>query len=240
MPPKLPSTLPPTLPSKTLLLTRPEAQARAFAKALGAGPWDTLIAPLTEIVALDWDRRLAEGVRGVILTSANAVPAVAALAPLPAWCVGAATGRVAAAAGFDTRVSGGDAAALIADLRAARPEGPLLHAHGRHLARDLAAALAPQGLTIRSAAVYAAQMVPWPAGLGAALSRRALVAPVFSPRAAAELGRRLTAPAPGSVIVAISRAAADKLPPALAALAHVCDSPAEMCREVRARLAPQP
>lgn len=238
------------MPPKLLLLTRPEAQARAFAKALdpglGApgsrepGGWDTLIAPLTEIVALDWDQGLAEGVRGVILTSANAVGAVAALAPLPAWCVGAATGRAAAAAGFDVRVSGGDAAALIADLRAARPAGPLLHAHGRHLARDLAAALAPDGVTIRAVPVYAAQLVPWPAGLGAALSRRALVAPVFSPRAALELGKRLTALAPGSAVVAISPAAAARLTPPLAACAHVCNSPSEMCSEVIARLAPQP
>jgi uroporphyrinogen-III synthase len=85
------------MPLPLLLLTRPEAQARDFAAALGVGPWEVLVAPLTEVVALDWDRRLAEGVRGVILTSANAVPAVAGLAPLPAWCVGGATARAASA-----------------------------------------------------------------------------------------------------------------------------------------------
>ena len=228
------------MPPPILLLTRPEAQARAFAESLGPGRWDALVAPLSGIVALDWDRGLTDGLAGVILTSANAVRAVSGLAPLPAWCVGSATAQAAAAAGFRVHASGGDAAALIADLRKARPTGPLLHAHGRHLARDLATALAPEGLSIRSAAVYEARLLPWPAGLGAALARRPVIAPVFSPRAAAELGQRWTTPAPGSAVLAISEAAAARLAAPLRQIAHVARSPETMREDVLALLPREP
>jgi len=221
-----------------LLLTRPEAQSRAFAARLGPGPWEVRIAPLTEIVPLDWDRDLARGIRGVILTSANAVPAVAGLAPLPAWCVGAATARAAAAAGFDARAAGGDAAALAALMARERPPGPLLHAHGRHLARDMGAALAPLGLGVRAAAVYEARLLPWPEGLVSRLAGRRLVVPVFSPRAAAELSVRLPELAPGSAVVAISPAAAARLSPALAAVATVSADPLAMRASVLSHLAP--
>lgn len=227
-----------------LLLTRPRAQSDAFAEALGADDCEVVVAPLTEIVPLDWDRSLAEGVAGVILTSANAVPAVAGLAPLPAYCVGGATARAAAAAGFATTASGGDAAALVADLARLRPSGPLLHAHGRHLARDLVAALGPLGLTVRAAPVYEARPVPWPPGLAARLARRRVVAPVFSPRGAAELSARLAEVGgdlgPGSVVLAISAAAADRLSPALRARSELSDGPGAMADHTAARLRAQP
>jgi len=222
-----------------LLLTRPEAQSRAFAARL-AGGHEVRIAPLSEIVPVDWDRSLADGVRGVILTSANAVPAVAHLAPLAAWCVGGATARAATEAGFRAHAAAGDAVALVADLARLRPEGPLLHAHGLHLARDMGAALEPLGLTVRSAIVYAARMVPWPADLGAALQGRRVIAPVFSPRAAAELSARLPSPPEGLRVIAISAAAADRLSDALRGRAVIAEAPDRMDAAVRSHLTPQP
>jgi uroporphyrinogen-III synthase len=222
-----------------LLLTRPEAQSRAFAARL-SGTHEVRIAPLTEIEPVDWDRSLADGVRGVILTSANAVPAVSYLAPLDAWCVGEATARVAAAAGFRAHAAAGDAVALVADLRRLRPEGPLLHAHGLHLARDMGAALEPMGLTVRSAVVYAARMVPWPSDLPQSLAGRRVIAPVFSPRAAAELSARMPDPPAGLMLIAISRAAADRLSDALRGHAMVIDTPEQMTQAVRSHLVPQP
>jgi uroporphyrinogen-III synthase len=224
-----------TLP--LLLLTRPLDQSRAFARGI---PAEVVIAPLTRIEPLDWDRRLAAGVAGVILTSANAVPAVAQLAPLPAFCVGGATARAAARAGFSAHAAAGDAVALVADLARLRPAGPLLHAHGLHLARDMAAALAPLGIPVRSAVVYAAQAVPWPDDLPARLAGRRVVAPVFSPRAAAELSARLTDLPEDLTLVAISDAAAARLSPALRARAVVVANPADMADAVRSHLAPQP
>lgn len=228
------------MPLPLLLLTRPEAQARVLAETLAGPAHETVIAPLTRIVPLDWDPALAEGIRGLILTSANAVPFVARLAPLPAWCVGAATARVAAGAGFAARASGGDAEALIADLSRARPQGPLLHAHGRHLARDLRPALAPLGIALRAAAVYEARAVPWPADLPARLAGRRVVAPVYSPRAAAELSARLTDPPPGLGLVAISENARARLSPELAARARVVARPEDMTAAILSQLSGPP
>jgi uroporphyrinogen-III synthase len=228
------------MPLPVLLLTRPAAQSRAFAARLADVPHEAVIAPVSRIVPRFWDRALAQGIRGVILTSANAVPAVADLAPLPAWCVGKATARAAAAAGFRARAGGGEAAALVAELAAVRPEGPLLHAHGEHLARDLAAALAGSGIEIRSAAVYSAELLPWPEGLLPSLAGRRIVAPVFSPRTAAELAARLGAWTEGVQVVAISPAAAARLTPALAARARVAAHPDAMVEAVRAALADLP
>jgi len=223
---------------EVLLLTRPVAQSRAFARSLGPVGAEVVIAPLTGIVALDWDRRLAEGVAGVVLTSANAVPAVAGLAPLPAWCVGGATARAAEAAGFRVRTSGGDAVALIADLTRDRPAGVWLHPHGRDLSRDIAADLAPAGIRLRGVPVYAAAALDWPAGLAGRLAGRRVVAPVFSPRAAALLSERVPALAAGSVVVAISDAAAARLSPALRAIARIAAQPTGMRQAVLAALVP--
>lgn len=223
-----------------LLLTRPEAQSRAFARDLAtdpmAPPHEALVAPLSEIVARSWDRALAEGIAGVILTSANAVPHVAPLAPLPAWCVGTATARAAEAAGFAARASGGDAEALIADLRREGAKGPLLHAHGLHLARDLAGALAGEGLEIRAAAVYEARPLPWPDDLPARLMGRQVVAPLFSPRAAAGFAERLPRGLPGLRLICISANAAARLTPALAARAVTLDNHARIRAAVLAEL----
>lgn len=228
------------MPLPVLLLTRPEAQGRALAEALADVPHEAIHAPISRIEALDWDRRLAEGVRGVILTSANAVPAVAGLAPLPAWCVGGATARAAAAAGFAARAAAGDAAALIADLAALRPGGPLLHAHGADVARDVAAALVPLGVPVRSVAVYAARILPWPPGLAGRLRGRRIVAPAYSPRAAAELSARLQGLAGQVQVVAISPAALARLDPALAARALVAPHPEAMTQAIRQALAQPP
>lgn len=228
------------MPLPVLLLTRPEAQAHAFAARLADVPHEAVIAPVSRIVPLAWDRGLADGVRGVILTSANAVPAVAGLAPLPAWCVGGATARAARAAGFAAIAGGGDAEALIATLLAQPPAGPLLHAHGLHLARDLTAPMASVGVELRAAAVYAAEVVPWPEGVLERLAGRRIVAPAFSPRAAAELAARLEPLAEAVEVVAISPAAAARLGPRLAARARVARHPEAMAQAVRAALAGLP
>lgn len=231
------------MPLPLLLLTRPEAQSRAFAARLtGAPPHEVLIAPVSEIVPLVWDRALARGVRGVVLTSANAVPALAGvpgLAGLPAFCVGEQTARAAARAGLAAQAGGGDAVALAGWLRALGPEGPLLHPHGLHLAHDMAAALAASGIAVRSAAVYEARDRPWPADLPGRLAGRRVLAPAFSPRAAAELAARLPDPPPGLQVVAISPAAAARLSPRLAAGVTVAPRPGAMAETVAALLGGQ-
>ncbi len=207
-----------------LLLTRPEGPSRRFAaQAAVLPPHEVLIAPLTEVVALPFDPAVFDGARGVILTSANAVPMLPAMPGLPAWCVGAATARAAQAAGFAARDGGGDAAALLRLLRAEAPEGPLVYAHGTDLSRDLTRDL--PGLC--AVAVYDARArAPGPALLAALAGTRPVFAPLFSPRAArlfAQVPGALTAPA--LHLVAISPACAAALPTPLdATIAETPDS----------------
>lgn len=203
-----------TLPTRppVLLLTRPRPQSEHFARLAASAlpPHEAVIAPLTDIVPLPVASDAFAGARGLVLTSANAVAMVAHLAPMPAWCVGAATAQAARSAGFDVRISGGDAAHLIADLASARPAGPLVHAHGVHLAADLSARL--DGLVdLRGVAVYEARTCDWPAGLVGDLTGRQVIAPLFSPRAAELLAGRI-AGLRDVTAVAISLACAARLP----------------------------
>ena len=214
-----------------LLLTRPRPQSDRFAAQAreACPPHSTLIAPLTEIVTLPVDSAdLADAT--LVFTSVNGVAAVADAARAEgqtAWCVGPATAEAARAAGFLVRQSGGDAQHLLADLRAARPAGPLVHVRGRHVACDLASVLSAEGVSVRAVIAYEAQRCAWDDGVVATLrAARRVVAPLFSPRAAAELSDRLGAVRPPDLrIVAISPACASRLPDDLRALSVVAARP---------------
>ena len=214
-----------------LLLTRPRPQSERFAAEARAAcpPHETRIAPLSEIAPLPFDPRAFDGARGLVLTSANAVPMLAdvpGIAGLPAYCVGPGTARAARAAGFRAQEAGGDARRLIDWLRRHRPQGPLVHAHGRHLARDLAAALDADGIGIRGVAVYEAQSRDWPVGLAAELAARRVIAPLFSPRAAQALARQAGVAQMGGLRpVAISAACAARLPDAFQPRTKLATSP---------------
>jgi uroporphyrinogen-III synthase len=236
--------LDPDLP--LLLLTRPRPQSERFAaKArIACPPHRTLVAPLTEIVRLPMDAPLREG-ESLIFTSANGVEAVADLPGhkgRQAWCVGPATAAAARTAGFSVREAGGDAAHLLADLRAARPQEPLVHIRGRHIACDLTTTLGAEGLEIRAAVAYEARMVPWDAKVLSALCAAGrVVTPLFSPRAAAEFARRLnTTSLPNLHLVAISPACAARLPETRRAAVTITESPdgEAMLRATAAALAP--
>jgi len=211
-----------------LLLTRPRAQSEDFAARCQTDcpPHRVLIAPLTEIVPAAFDPAVFAGAGAVVLTSPNAVAAVRGLG-LPAWCVGPGTAAAARAAGLDVRESGGDATHLLADLRRAGPGERLVHAHGRHLARNLAAELVPEGFDIRGTVVYEARAVPWSDEVLPALEAEARVlAPLFSPRAASEFAARLGGRVPpGLRIVAISANCAGCLPCALRARCTIARAP---------------
>lgn len=234
-----------SLTQPLLLLTRPYAQSRRFAAECRAAcpPHETLIAPMSEIVPTTFDSAAFSGVKALVLTSPNAVAALAGvpgLHGLPAWCVGPATAAAARAAGFVVHESGGDAAHLIIDLQRTRPAGPLIHAHGRHLARDLVAELARDGFDIRGVTVYEARAMAWPEGVIEALeSARIVVAPLFSPRAASELSQRLQGMQPqGLRFVAISANCIARLSARLRACAVVAKAPnaAAMCQAVSEEL----
>ena len=124
--------------------------------ALGRVP---VAAPMTVIDQLP-SRLDARGVQAVLVTSANAVPALdAALRGVRVFAVGDATAARVRAAGFATVESAaGDAVALAALVRArcVPGDGALLLPTARGEGLALAAGLRAAGFAVRRRAVYAA------------------------------------------------------------------------------------
>lgn len=176
-----------------VLVTRPEPDAARTAARLEALGHVPVVAPLTEIAPLP--AGLPEGVlQAVVLTSANAVRAIAAqaalspLLSLTAFPVGARTAAAAEEAGFRAVMPpAGEGAALVdAVARACRPDaGAIVHAGGRDLAVDVAGLLAGRGFETARLVLYEARAV---AGLPEAAATelregRLDAALLYSPRA---------------------------------------------------------
>lgn len=199
-------------PMTTLLLTRPRAQAEAFAaRFAGQDGLRIVIAPLMEIVALAHDAGLGPG-EAAIFTSGNAVALAPAGGGRDAWCVGTATAAAAEARGYVVRAALADAAALGAHLRAARPAERLVHLHGRHLRRDLVAELQAAGLRARGVALYDQRACDPGPEFHDALAARTLLVPLFSPRSARFFAEAAGAPGAGAAALALSAAVRDALP----------------------------
>jgi uroporphyrinogen-III synthase len=142
-------------------ITRAEPGAGATADRLSALGHASLIAPLIQIIPLSVTIDLS-GVQAIAFTSANAVPLFAARGMglgLPAFCVGDATARAAATAGFTTISSangdGQDLARLI-ETTLSPAHGAVLHATGETVAFDLQRALDMKGFTVHTANLYRA------------------------------------------------------------------------------------
>lgn len=151
-----------------LLVTRPQSESERTAAALRARGHEAVVAPLLRIEPVTGTAIDPQSVSAILMTSANAARAVAAhprladIRHLPVLAVGRQTAEAARAVGFADVVSAdGDAAALAAlavgrfGARAAR----LLYLAGSDRARDLAADLAPHGVSIETAVVYRATAV---------------------------------------------------------------------------------
>jgi uroporphyrinogen-III synthase len=141
-----------------VLVTRPEPQATRTAELLAERGHRTHAAPLAVIEPLEAELPAAVAVDAVLLTSANAVPALQAYLHLPVYTVGDATAAAARAAGAGQVVSAdGDWVRLAALLRG--PAGPpagsrLLHLSGTVIAGDLAGAVRAAGFACDRRTVY--------------------------------------------------------------------------------------
>jgi uroporphyrinogen-III synthase len=212
----------------TLLLTRPAPAAERFLAELEAAlgrPVPAVLSPLIDIRPLSYTP-LVDG--DLILTSANAVSALAPqdrIAGRTAWCVGASTARAARDAGFHAQNADGDAEALIALIAAHRPTQPLVHLHGRHLREDIAARLRDLGFSADSRVIYDQISCPLSSTAQSLLaSEKPVVFPVFSPRSAALLADAAPFAAPIHA-VAISVAASAPLAPCHPASLTIADHP---------------
>ena len=172
-------------------MARPEPGATRTGAALAARGHAPLVAPV--LAVRPTGARPPEGpFDALLLTSANAVPALreaASLRGLPVFAVGARTAALAAEAGLGpVRAGPGDAAGLAALASAILPPGArLLHAAGAERKPEPAATLAAAGFRVATVVAYAAEALPvLPDAVDGALARRDLDAILhYSRRSAA-------------------------------------------------------
>ncbi len=146
-----------------LLVTRPEPDAGREADALIALGHEPVRAPLLEIEFLtDVPLRL-DGAQGVVITSRNALRALAnhpergQALELPLFAVGEATAWAGRELGFDEVTIGPGTGAGLPPIirREVHPErGPLVHIGAEKVAFDLKGALEEDGFELRRAVLY--------------------------------------------------------------------------------------
>jgi uroporphyrinogen-III synthase len=173
-------------PRRLVALTRPRPESERLARDLEAGGYPCLIAPLLEIVPEPGPAPDLRGVQAIVLTSANAVPA---LQRLPAYTVGDATAAAARSVHGGPIISAGSDACGLARLirRSLDPAaGALLHLAGAEVRPEPRASLEAAGFAVRSPIVYRAiPAADLPKDLEAALRAGTLGAILlFSPRTA--------------------------------------------------------
>ena len=149
--------------SLRLLVTRPREDAEPLAEALRALGHEVVLEPLLAVRLHDGPALELDGVRGLLLTSANGVRALARRTTrrdIPVWAVGGATARAARGAGLGTVESASGDVVSLADLVARRCDpaaGPLLHASGSAVAGDLVGMLGARGFTVAREVLYTAE-----------------------------------------------------------------------------------
>lgn len=214
----------------TLVLTRPDPQARALADALDvAGP--VIISPILEIVDGGAEPDLSR-YAGVVLTSANAVRFAPGLDGMTAHCVGAGTAASARDAGAQIGVVAADADRLVAALTG---PGPLLHLRGEHARGSVAQRLTEADIQTDELVVYRQLARPLTARARAMLEgEEAVVLPLYSPRSARLVATAVTRIGSNVRTIAMSPAVADAWREATGRAAEICAAPtgAEMQRRI--------
>ena len=135
-----------------VLVTRPVPDNEATASALRDRGFEPLLAPMLTFQALPFQLEEGREFRGLVLTSTNALRAIAAspqlarLQALPVFAVGARTAQAARDGGFhNVRAAEGDASALRELIAARSPEkrgaAPLLYLAATDVSRNLAGEL---------------------------------------------------------------------------------------------------
>jgi len=147
-----------------ILLTRPKADAQRTAAALRARGHEVIVAPLLDLEILP-DADLGDGSwAAVLVTSANAVRAIAGhrrrdeLRTIAVFTVGDRTAQAMRDSGFASVTSGGGNVSDLAGLVAARMKPParLLYLAGEERSGDLAGLLRDRNFVVHTALVYRA------------------------------------------------------------------------------------
>lgn len=213
-----------------VLVTRPEGQAAATARLLAARGFAPVLAPA--LVIATRTLHAPGGAQAVLVTSANAIPALPTkLRRLPLLAVGDATAARAREAGFAEFASAGRDAAALAALAIRRLDpgaGPLLLAAGTGQGAALAASLRGAGFRVVRRVAYAARpAASLPDAARAALAGGRIRHALFFSPASAAAGVRLLRglPTAGITALAISPATAAALSPLKWATIRVASSP---------------
>jgi uroporphyrinogen-III synthase len=200
-----------------ILVTRPRGQAEATARRLAALGHEPVLAPVLEIVPTG-EAPPGGPCAAVLLTSQNAVPALAAerarFGATPIFAVGTRTAEAARRSGFGiVEEAGGDGLALLAYVRDRLPAGAqLLHAAGRDRKAEPARSLILAGYAVATWECYGARPVAALPDDAVAMLRDGQIGAVLHySRRSAELFCRL--------------ARLSGLGEALAGMAHLCLSP---------------
>jgi uroporphyrinogen-III synthase len=146
-----------------LLVTRPEPDASREAEALARRGHEAVLAPLLAVEFFDNAPLHVEGARALIVTSRNALRALAAhpelgdAVKLPLFAVGEATQAAAKKLGFAQVTTGPGTAEGLARLivETLSPEhGALVHLAGETVAFDMQPELALKGFEVRRSVLY--------------------------------------------------------------------------------------
>jgi uroporphyrinogen-III synthase len=151
-----------------VLVTRPSPDNEKTAAALRAHGYEVLLAPMLRFEALPFEIENARSWTGIVVTSANAVRALAThqaatqMKGLPLFAVGDHTAEIARQAGFSAIMSAAaDSGALrrlivakIAQRSGKGARGALLYLAGENLSRDLERELGQTGLSVVTRTVY--------------------------------------------------------------------------------------
>lgn len=168
-----------------ILLTRPLEQSLSFARDIESiGNLRHLISPLIEIKPLGFD--LGGVWDGFIVSSQNAVPALAKAPQNPVFCVGEQTAETVKATGFRVAGCWPTAEALIAALTEVLPYGRYAHLGGEVIRVDIARALTQTARQVMHIPVYAQPALALTPEARERLGQDIpMLVPLFSPRTAA-------------------------------------------------------
>lgn len=177
-----------------LLVTRPEPDASRTAAHLAALGIEPVVAPLLEAIQQADPLPARESYSAIAFTSPNAVRFLARRDPdkpifeKPVFAVGEATAQTAREAGFATvSAAQGTLADLVPLIAASRKGDTIFHPGGRDLSGDLAGALAPHGIEVRSATLYAMEQArALPPAVQAQLASGEIAGALFFSRRTAE------------------------------------------------------
>lgn len=176
-----------------VLITRPQPQADRLARELSAamGPMiRPIIAPLMQTRALSANLPVGPHDAVILSSEAGAIAAkklrrTALTLPERAYCVGDRTAKIARSLGFDVRIDGPTAEALIAKMLHHGVVGRLLYLHGQDVSTPIDRLLTSAGIPTDAAATYAQEPIELTTEAMIQLATDApLVVPIYSARSA--------------------------------------------------------